>query len=358
MLVAADFLESRTLQGLAGILGPTFEQRSCLDFGQIRPPPLNLETDIAASDIVVITVSNACGREVLAAKAAVEQRKLLVMVALGYQSWANEEFAAVRPFVRLLFVVDEEERQRAALLYPDATILVVGHPEWESFAFPTRTRDEVREILGIGPEQKFVLVSGEKEMGVNFALGACVIEALASLPRPEAFRLVFTIHPGHGEYPGRTANVGLIELYKELEAYDPKVHTSISLKTGPFGLGTNDMVPGADIVIGTASTIQIQAAFMRIPAIALLTQRAFRGREMPVKHAGWWPPVDKGAVAGIYGINSEQLANHIGSLLTPNGFAAMRAAQERAFVPAEVGSAYKKMKGGLMELLTFNPDRP
>lgn len=352
VLVAADFLESKLLQGLAEQLHPAVESRSHLGFGQLRPPvdQDDLKEEVKASDLVIVAISEYVHDEVLTAMLAKELGKPLVIMALGYSSWARPEFEPVRGYAKLLFVVDTEEAVQARILFPNAKVEVTGSPQWESFSFPTYARDEVRSRLGFTAQEKFVLISGEKEMGVNFPLAVCVIEAIRELPNPERYRVIFGVHSGHADYPGRSSGTSLFDLYRELETHEPRVHVRLSYKTEPFGIGTPDMVPGADIVIGTNSTVQIQAAFLRIPAIAILLRRSFRGRVLPEVHRGWWPPCDRQAVEPIYGLSSVRTRLLIESFSNFGGSTLMRAAQERAFPPfTRVGEAFDKMKAEILQ---------
>jgi hypothetical protein len=227
----------------------------------------------------------------------------------------------------------------AAPLYPNATVIPVGNPEWECLEVPLHPREEVRRILGVTPKERLILVSGEKSFRVNFPLAACLIEALCTLETPENYRLIFTIHPGHEPCP----EVDLVEMYqRQLRAYEPRVRVDVSCKAVPFGIGTSSMVAGADLVAATDSTLLIQAALQRIPAISVLL-RAALGRPVPKEHKGWWAPVDREAVAGVYDLSATTTAKLISSLLTPDGFAQMRAAQERYFKPQKSGTSCAAM---------------
>jgi hypothetical protein len=343
-LVAADFGESMTIKGLAEKLAPEFDCKVFAGEGKIPSPFSNgeIETAIAASDIVVIAVSENTAIEVFAGECAIKHQKPLVLVALFYNTWKRSDFEQFRKYAKVLFVLDEAEAEIAKMLYPKTLIIATGNPDWETFAFPKRTREEVRSILKLGEEEKFILVSGEKEMGVNVPLAVNVIEAVAVLDNPRQYKIIFTIHPGHVPLPG---GADLIEFYKELEQYDPRVWIRFSCKATPFGIGTPDMVVGADVVIGTNSTVQIQAAYLRIPAIAVLLRRAFRGVELPEKQRYTWPPCSRGAVDPVSGLDSKRTESLIQELLQPEVAAYMHKAQKESFpTPDSVGQAYETMK--------------
>ena len=353
-LFASDFLDSKLALGLAQTLEGDFSCRVFAGEGRIPAPfsESDVQSAVKTSDLVVLSSSEYCVPEVWAAKRAVELDRPIALMALFYNQLQKKEYEPFRLYICLVFVLDDAEALAAKELYPNASIVVAGNPEWETFSFPSRTRAEVRSILNIAPNEKFILISGEKEAGVNFPLAVNVIEAVANLPDLESFKIIFTIHPGHVPLPG---GASLLEFYQELQGYNPKVSIVPSCKATPFGIGTPDMVPGADLVIGTNSTVQIQAAFLGIPAIAVLLRRAFRGIELPQEPRGWWPPCDRGAIAPVYGVSSDETARLIATLLTAEGSAPMRAAQKRFFPPfKKVGQAFERMGEAIRNLEPLN----
>ena len=195
-------------------------------------------------------------------------------------------------------------------------------------------------------------LSRRKRGGRQLSAGGKCNRGGCQPPDLESFKIIFTIHPGHVPLPG---GASLLEFYQELQGYNPKVSIVPSCKATPFGIGTPDMVPGADLVIGTNSTVQIQAAFLGIPAIAVLLRRAFRGIELPQEPRGWWPPCDRGAIAPVYGVSSDETARLIATLLTAEGSAPMRAAQKRFFPPfKKVGQAFERMGEAIRNLEPLN----
>lgn len=349
MLVAGDYLESKILQSLGESLFSECQIWPVFNWGRSpKPDPGNtIENEVKQSDCVLVAMSESSKDEVRVGALAVMHGKPLVCSALGYRAWENKAFEELRAHVRLLFVLDEDEARCASALFPAAQIVAVGNPEWEGFGTPSRPRDEVRNILRIKPEEKLVLVSGEKQLRTNLPLAACVIEGLSMLPDRSRYRVIFTIHPGHAEL----RDINILELYrKELVDYYPPVRVEVSCTVDPFGIGTPDMVAGADVVIGTNSTVQIQAAFMRIPTIAVLLHPAFAGRPLPLQRREWWTPVEKGAIGGVYDLSASALANQVEMLLAPGGFEPMRYAQEKYFKPLARGEACASMRHHILAL--------
>ncbi len=351
-IVASDFGDSNLAAGLAEKLRESVLCSALFGEGKI-PWDINRQyvaSIIEETNIVVLSTSENCSVEVFAAEQAIRLEKPLALMALFHGQLKKREYIPFRYHFKLVFVLDEDEAIEASALYPNAMVVVSGNPEWESFSFPKRSRGEVREILNIAPDEKFILVSGEKEVGVNVPLAVNIIEAIANIYDRELYRVIFTIHPGHRPLPG---GADLLEFYKELEEYDKNVHIRFSCRATPFSIGTPDMVAGADVVIGTNSTVQIQAAYLGIPAIAILMRRAFRGITLPQEHKGWWKPCDQGAVAPVYGLSSERTARMLRDLTIIPGAEAtpMRVAQARMFPPFEfVGQAYEKMVRAIRSL--------
>ena len=348
-------MESRIALGLAKKLENDFWCNTFLGDGK-TPSPFkskkdHLRSKVEESGVVILSASEFCEIEVCAGEYAIELGKPLVLMALFHGQLKKKEYAPFRQHISRVFVLDEDEAKTAQKLYPSAKVVVTGNPEWETFSFPIHTRDEVRNILKIASQEKFILVSGEKELMVNVPLAVNMIEAVANLPYPEQFKIIFTIHPGHMPLPG---GADLLRFYKELEEYHPKVSIRFSCKGDPFGIGTSDMVPGADLVIGTNSTVQIQAGYLRIPAIAILLRRAFRGIELPREHKEWWVPCDRGAIAPVYGLSSNKTTELITTLLsaeTAEGFVPMLEAQKRLFPTfTKVGQAYEAMAKAIEKL--------
>ena len=349
--VAEDFLESQILEELAekaSQMRLSFLQHVILGNG-VKPSPNSPETiraAVADADIVVVATSSCTVAEVIAAEEAVKLHRPLILVALGHRAWQNPDFAGVRNATRTLFVSDKEQATAAAHLFLNARIIPTGIPTYETFAFPKYTREEVREKLGIASDHKFILVPGDKDFTLNIPLAVCVLEALRTLPNPWSYEVILTIHPGHTPFPRQESSDELLAFYQsQFDCYNSKVHIRVSCKATPFGIGTPDMVPGADLVIGINSTVLIRAAYLRIPAIAMLLAGAF-SYELPHENDGWWPPVDTGAIEGIYNMSSGALREDIRELCNPrSGTSLMRRHfQEVAYpAPQRVGSAYEKM---------------
>lgn len=346
LLVADDYLESGILKRVAEELPSSLFPSTFLGFGKQQNQGVSsLSCLVSDSDGVLVAMSDWNANEVRAALLAIKHRKPLALMALGYGAWKKAAFLSVREHAEILFVIDKQEAADAAPYFPAARIVVSGNPEWEGFETPALSRKEVRGKLGVKPGETVVLVSCEKSLRVNFPLAACVIEALSRLADETNWRVIFSIHPGHEILDG----VDLVPFYqRELQAYDrQRLTLDVSCKTVPFGIGAPDMVAGADVVIGIKSTLQIQAAFQRIPSISIFLRPLLEYEAASPKS---WPPVERGAIAGVYDFSAKTTAALIRKLVSPLGFDTMHKAQRRAFKPLKKGAANKIICGHLVEL--------
>jgi hypothetical protein len=352
-----DYLESNILRGLYTMWWGGKHERTADSYFFVgdggRPAdskPWPIREAIEKCDVVVVTISENYKYEIEAARIAAELGKKLVVVALSYGGYKRGGIDQLANYVSLLFVIDEEEALQSRWLYKNARVIPVGHPEWETFSQPKYTDMEVRERVNIPPYENFILVAGEKELAINIPLAVAVLEAVAEMKEPEGYKIVFAVHPGHSPLPG---GADLRTTYQEiLGGYLPNTRITVAVKGEPFGIGTPDMVAGADLVISANSTVLIQAAHLGVPAIAMMMRGAFRGMTLPNEHKGWWPPCDRGAVLPIYGISSEELGTAIVDLLNPEdntGWVQLEA-QKKYYPPREIGYAYATMKAAIDEL--------
>lgn len=349
VLVAADYGESLIAKGLMQVLREEgFTVHALLGEGK-KPSPFTEETiarTVVLADTTIVFTTDDTGIEVMAAKAAMRSHGKLVLASLGYRSWKKEEFIPFRKYANTLFVMDEVEAKEAKALYPNANIIATGDPLCEELSKQTKTREEVRSALKVTSKECLVLVAGEKEVNINIPLGVAVIEALLRMSLPELYHVVFTIHPGHTPLTKQSDASDLINFYEnQLGKYSPRVRVSVSMKDVPFGIGTPEMVAGADIVIGTNSMVQVQAAYQRIPAAGMPFAAAWRGVTLPPTQHGWWPYYDKWVVHPVYSLSPLELSECIGKLIHPQTIMAqqMRTAQTERLVQNNVGVAYRTM---------------
>ncbi len=212
-------------------------------------------------------------------------------------------------------------------------------------AFPRFTREEVRNKLGILADEKLVLVPGGKLAGGNMVLLSMVIDALVSLTRRGGrFRLIFCVHPGdRTPYAVDSLTHKGIDFYEELLSLSsiPSMVVSKNVFT------TSDMVPGADIVAEFGSSIGIESAYCDIPVISFGTEVSFCHHEQTNGTRTLEIVVSELVISGV-----NSLTEVIQRLLTPKGFAVMRARQlEVCQPPVERGTALRKIADALVEII-------
>ncbi len=345
-LCAEDYAESLILQELAQELRKAGYTTEILCGNGVQPTSISkneIREKVRNSKSTIVTASNYTVSEIFAAECAREEGKPLALIALGNNGWKNRDFTSLRNSVSLLIVGDEQEKKLAQAFFPSSQIVASGVPQYEEFAFPKNTREEVRQRLNTKDEQ-LVLVVGDKTPSLNITLATVVTEALRDVATTssEKYKIIFTLHPGHTPLP---SNCGLIGFY-EYAFLDLALPIHVSLKGDPFGIGTTDMLPGADVVISVNSMALIQAACLRIPAISILLSGGFPNHSLPKDQFDWWAPIQTGAIAGVYNTDSNYLRRMLEVAFDPDpNIRNMRIkVQERAYPrPNKIGQAYEIM---------------
>jgi hypothetical protein len=360
-LVAGDYMESGTLRGLARMLAPFASVRTYLGDGwtpgQASPLPFDEDDmlrSVRESALVVVTASNHRTQILKAANAAVEAAIPLVIVGLGFGAWSHADWSPVRSFTKGFFVANEREASRAREFFPNARIIAAGEPEHEEYFFPRFAREEVRRRLRVDDGTKLVLVAGDKDVTTDFALFVNVIEAMRDAKRIER-KIVFALHPGHIPVPGQKSRDDLIRFFESaLVRYSHGVDPVVTCGATPFGFSASEMMPGMDLVIGVGSSLLIQAAHLRIPAIAMLIAGAFdRQQELGPDRRTWWPPVEDGAVAGITDMSIVRMRDAIDEL-SEHSDARRRLRERQAEVYPMIersGVSYQRMIEALLPYL-------
>lgn len=239
-----------------------------------------------------------------------------------------------------LLVINQQYAQEAREKYPHLKVVVAVNPLWEEFFTPKKTREEARALAGCEPNEKLILSTGVKSAAVNILMWDAVIEFLSEFNFHHmhgAVRLAITCHPGDKTPRGA---------YEELAKYTrvPVVFPQAS---------TSGLLPGADLVVApSGSTIQIEAAYLRIPVMSLMSGFA-RRRYVSMFGSNDWGLAELGAAV------EEDLENSVAALsdaLNEEGEYdyKLRMNQERAFPKPEPfvpGTAIKHLAEKVAELV-------
>jgi len=278
---------------------------------------------------------------------------------MGNRDWFDD---AVADEVSFAFAPNADEVMAAQKRYPKARVFLTGNPLEEAAAFPVTTREGIRATFNVADEQPLILCPGGKDLHVNSEFLKGVADAIRThaVLRFDPF-VIFSPHPGDQNDP--EAYVELLEdLYNyrvrwELVASPPLLdqkHTRhekyaalqnerrISDEVFP----ASHLIPGADIVVHSASTIAKEAGYQRKPAVNYFTAAAF-DRNPDLRQ---WPPVTRGVEEAVYE-DPAALTETIQRLLTPEGFAPMRARQEAVYLaPRYRGAAVEKIVAAIREI--------
>lgn len=349
LLVASDFAPSACFKRLE----PVLQERGfsvTLIVGEGKPMRgMARDVALAASraDMVVLGMSNPAEHAELEIAAGKEAKS--IGVPYGFygdvrRSWRLARsglwFGDIAKDAAFYFGVTQDDADAARVVFPAAQLVGTGNPLREDMAFPRLNRESVRARMNILPHENFVLAPGGTFSAKNMASWMMLIEALSSLSSSgDSFQLVLTAHPGDRiPHAIDAITQEKMQLYQELVSFSP-VPTQIITRDV---LATSDMVPGADIVVEFASSIGIEAACQNIPVVTLGFEVLLR--ELERVSGSRVPEAVEDGLSELVMADASALASTIKRLLTPEGFAPMRARQcEVCTKPAERGGALRAM---------------
>lgn len=239
----------------------------------------------------------------------------------------------------LLFVLNQDDAQKAEAVFPKAKIIASGNPTHEEQAFPLMSYKEARNVIGVRDDEKMILVSAGKKLTINTVFFGGVIEAAHHLIEGGNPHIVLGLHPGDPNKP---------EAYADLEKYST---IPVSIVTKEIIL-TPDLVCACDILVHWASGPEIGAIYQRKPIINHFTEmtlnRIYEGTK-----SREWPTCAQGVNKAVYG--NYDLASMINICLVPSSSAAieMRKKQEELYPPLkERGVVVKRMVDSILDLFS------
>ncbi len=242
------------------------------------------------------------------------------------------------------FGVNGEDALSAREVFQKAMLEGTGNPLREDMAYPTFSRAEVRQKLGIADDEFMVLCPGGKCATVNIATWVAVQDALAVLDSRK-WRMILATHPGDRTPEAVDLKDGKpLKIYDDLVQFAPVKTQFVSKEV----LGSSELVPGADLVVEFGSSIGMEAAAQGIPVVTYCTGVAEKRNE---KASGTrvteLVELNVSIAAGrLQGLR--RLSDVIDGLLIGRADAAhLRSCQLFEFPKAERGAAIRKMADAL-----------
>lgn len=300
---------------------------------------------VSRADVVILGMSTSdetAQFEIMAGETARDSNITYGFYGDSCRTWAGacsgawfEKLAANAIFY---FGENQKNADVAKKVFSKAKCFGTGNPISEENALTGFTREAVRLKLGVLPDEKLVLAPGGKFSWGNMAQWTILMQALVFLgTASNRFKLILAMHPGD-----RMPCV----FYEELVSYSPIPAEIVSKDI----LDTPDIVPGADIIVEFGTSVAISGAYHNVPAISLGFEPLFRVFEK--FNYSRIPGAIEDGISELVVADASKLAEKIRILLTPEGFAQMRARQLALYPkPKERGIALRKMADAIEQIL-------
>ena len=319
-------------------------------FGRGKPlmaAQIDLRVAVDNADAVWVGMSSSAilaEPEIIAIKEAQERGTPYFLYADTYNCWGRSWFAFAREKAAGVFVLNDEEAVKARQIFPSSVpIIVSGNPDEERWCFPEISRDGVRARLGVPDGHFMILAAGTKSVPITSYLWMSVIQALHGtgfIEEGNVAHIFLAPHPGD-----ETVQKGLA-VYQDIVDFSGGIDVRF---IHPDEMRTPDMVAGADLVIGSASSIARQASYLQIPAIEFFSEIALARLETTNNGSRLWEPCELGITYGIYGELDGLACAIYDLLLHTDEIEALRAVQRRKCPPPkERGAAAKTMAAALL----------
>ncbi len=214
-------------------------------------------------------------------------------------------------------------------IFPSARCVNTGNPLRDAMAFPTLSRHEVREKLGIKLDEKFILAPGGKFAAGNSLIWMLIINALHGSELKEDAVVVFSPHPGDTVLRTVDSASGKkLNIYEEIVTDSPIRAQYVTKDVLP----TLDMVAGADVVIEFTGSASVCAAYQRIPLIHV-TPEVWLNRFRKESGEAMIETLGVGAGILVKNISECELMFSIRELIDSSSTTArqLKIAQERAY---------------------------
>lgn len=362
VLVAYDAAPSRCFVELSEVLSsmkeqekPVFDVELFIGDGKPLTTSFNdLASAVSRADIVLLGMSSVEFAELEAAAGKCAQKAKIPFGFYGdvrgcfNRAGLGRQFESLALDTAFYFGVNVEDGESARSVFSSARLYGFGNPLREKMAFPTTTRNEVREKLDVPDGTNLILAPGTKTGVMNCATWMLVIDALTQLQSEEqSYELIISPHPGDRVHIAADPETGeKLCIYELLVSLSP-VPTKIVTKEEQ---STTDMVSGADLIVCFGGSTGMEGAYQNIPVVGIGFEISHQWQEY---QGGSRMPelIEDGASDLVVG-DASLLATRIQELLTPEGFAPFLKRQKALYPkPEKPGIALAEMANAIQEMV-------
>lgn len=354
VMVGGDIAQSKAFRLLEQALKANgITVNSFLGDGRpVADHPDKIIDSIKASDVVLTGLSSRQPQseaELLALQTAIENGIPCGVYQDTYGIWRRAQFQSLMDKVNFIFAIDAIEAEAINQAYPDIEIVVVGNPTWDEYFFPELSREAVRTTLNLTSNELMVLISGVKRVEVDLPMFQAFVDVKLDELTGRRVRLIYSPHPGEEnvsfevgkEFPELCSDQGRLRVeavYKEV-------------------MNGGMMLPGADLVVSSVSSLIIGAACRCIPVIGYLNQSE-KDRQIEVNGQPIWRPLEMGfcPLCQVTDTRHDNLVEILKPLIRANGSIAytedcLQIAEECFPQPQEPGQPAKQMADYLQTVM-------
>jgi hypothetical protein len=233
-------------------------------------------------------------------------------------------------------------------MYPKAKYFNTGNPFRTDMAFPSITREAVREQLGIKLHEKLILAAGGKFATGNFQIWGLLLEELQNFEDREDVVVMLSPHPGDRTLHAIDKGSGKsLPLYSEM-GEETAIRTLYAVMPTPVA------VAGADLVVDFTGDTSIRSAYLRIPLVNITSELMLSRFEKETGSRAIETADNGSGVHFPTSFSEGNLLELVRSLLNPTTERAkgLREAQERAYpIPTDRKASLASLKKILKDVL-------
>ena len=261
-----------------------------------QPSRQHLREKIAQHGAVIVGTSSP-GRnahvEIMALELGIELGLKLVVVEDTFFSALRIKDKELRLKVDLICVISLIEVGEIKDAFPNARVVVVGNPMWDSYFKPAH-RQTARNFIDASDNHFVVGVFGTKTTGINMALAVPTLIGLRDTILPDKLEpfFVFGPHPGEND-PKRGAIAVHPDVYRQLAF----LVGDMKFVVLPPEVKADTVIPGLNAVVDYGnSSAGIHAIARRIPLLSMMVPGA---REFLLQEIGRKQSITTAASASL-----------------------------------------------------------